>query len=42
MAKEADRYGWLYPSAEAAMAGALDAIFDAGNVTPLRTQEGAA
>lgn len=30
-----DRYGWLYPSAEAAMAGALDDIFDAGNVVPI-------
>ena len=30
-----DRYGHLYPSAEAAMADALDAIYDAGNVIPL-------
>lgn len=37
-----DRYGWLYPSAEAAMAGALDAIYDAGNVVPLDRDEQAA
>jgi integrase len=32
-----DRYGWLYPSAEAAMAGALDVIYAEGadNVIPL-------
>jgi integrase len=40
-----DRYGWLYPSAEAAMAGQLDAIYDAGNtenVIPLDRGEQAA
>lgn len=30
-----DRYGPLFPNAEAALADALDATYDAGNVIPL-------
>jgi len=32
-----DRYGQLFPSAEAALADALDATYDAGNVVALDT-----
>ena len=37
-----DRYGHLYPSAEAALADALDATYNAGNVIPLDPPEAAA
>ncbi len=36
-----DRYGWLFPSAEAVLADALDATYTEGNVTPLRLQDAA-
>lgn len=40
-----NRYGWLFPSAEAALADALDATWDAAesnHVTPLPEVEAAA
>lgn len=37
-----DRYGWLFPSAEAALADALDVTYADGNVIPLDPPEAAA
>jgi integrase len=37
-----DRYGQLFPSAEAALADALDATYDADNVIPLAREDAAA
>ena len=36
-----DRYGWLFPSAEAALADALDATYAESNVVPIEPSGGA-